>query len=176
MPLNYVAGCFGADRSDYMKDREWQKGFSLLAKHNLHFEMQIFDSQIPDAAQVARLFPETPIVLEHLGWPLKPNLDNLPAWKNRLAELAECPNVFLKLSCLGWIFQKLDEATILPYLCAAITLFGVDRCMVGSNCPPDTLYLSFDEIFHLFRKAMASYPETEQQKIFYGNAKKFYRL
>lgn len=176
MPLNYVAGCFGADRDDYMKDPVWRKGYSMLSKHNLHFEMQIFDTQIPDACKIAQEFPDISIILQHLGWPLKSDLDYLYQWKQRLAELAQYPNVFIKISCLGWIFQKNDEKTILPYIKEAAQLFGADRCMVGSNFPSDGVYLSFDEIFHLFKKALATYSDLDQEKIFYGNAKRIYRL
>lgn len=44
MPLNFVAGGFGAERDDYMRDPAWQKGYALLAKYELPFEMQIFDT------------------------------------------------------------------------------------------------------------------------------------
>lgn len=176
MPLNYVAGCFGADRDDYMRDKAWQKGYALLSKYRLHFEMQIFDTQIPDACKLARDFPDIPIVLEHLGWPLKTDDNYLQEWKHRLAQLAQYPNVSLKISCIGWIFQKYDEVTIFPYIKEAVDLFGVDRCMVGSNCPPDRVYLAFEDIFDVIKKALANYSDLDQQKIFYGNAKKIYRL
>jgi predicted TIM-barrel fold metal-dependent hydrolase len=176
MPLNYVAGCFGADRDDYMRDKAWQKGYGLLSKYNLHFEMQIFDTQIPDACKIAQDFPDIPIVLEHLGWPLKTDHNYFNEWKDRLAQIAQHPNVFLKISCIGWIFQSNNEAAIFPYIKEAINLFGTDRCMVGSNCPPDKIYLSFDDIFHVFKRGLAGYSDLDQQKIFYGNAKRIYRL
>ena len=176
MPLNYVAGCFGAARDDFMRDSTWRKGYALLSKYNLPFEMQIFDVQIPDASDLAQSFPDIPIILEHLGWPIQSTLKDLPNWKERLAQMAQHPNVFLKISCLGWIFQKSDEDTIVSYIQEALRLFGPERCMVGSNCPPDTVYISFDEIFRLFKKALDPYPELDQQKVFYANAKRLYRL
>lgn len=138
--------------------------------------MQIFDVQIPDASDLAQSFPDIPIILEHLGWPIQSTLKDLPNWKERLAQMAQHPNVFLKISCLGWIFQKSDEDTIVSYIQEALRLFGPERCMVGSNCPPDTVYISFDEIFRLFKKALDPYPELDQQKVFYANAKRLYRL
>lgn len=176
MPLNYVAGCFGADRDDYMRDKAWQKGYALLSRYNLPFEMQIFDTQIPDACTLARTFNDIPIILQHLGWPVASDLAYLREWKNRLSELAHYPNVFIKLSCIGWIFQKKNEETIIPYIREAVQLFGIDRCMVGSNCPPDSVYISFDNIFEIFKKALAAYSNLDQQKIFYENAKRIYRL
>lgn len=176
MPLNYVAGCFGAKRDDYMRDPNWRKGYALLSKHDLLFEMQIFDPQIPDAVEIARQFPDTMIVLQHLGWPLQSTPEYMKEWKGRLAEIAQYPNVILKISCLGWIFQKCPEATIMSYLNEALRLFGPHRCIVGSNCPPDRYYLAFDEIFRLIKKAASKYSLLDQQRIFYGNAKRLYRL
>lgn len=176
MPLNFVGGAFGAKRDDYMKDKAWQKGYSLLAKYNLPFEMQVFDTQLPDACNLAKNFPDTTIILQHLGWPLKSDLNYLPQWRDRLEQLALYPNVFLKLSCLGWIFQKPDHLAILPFVQEAIRLFGASRCLVGSNCPPDKLYIPFDEIFDLLKKAAATYSTLDQEKIFYANAKRIYRL
>lgn len=175
MPLNRI-GSFGVDRDDYMKDPAWQKGYALLSKYNLHFEMQIFDTQIPDAVQIAKNFSDIPLFLQHLGWPLETTPDYFNQWKDRLAQLAQYPNVYLKISCLGWILKKNDKKAILPFLKEAVRLFGIDRCVVGSNCPPDTLYLSFDEIFHILKEAFSTYSEEEQQKLFYGNAKRLYRL
>lgn len=176
MPLNYVAGCFGADRDDYMKDAAWRKGYGLLSKYQLLFEMQIFDTQLPQACELAKQFPDIPIILEHLGWPKESSLTYLSEWKYRLSELAQYPNVFLKISCIGWIFQKNEKSLILPYIQEALNLFGVDRCMVGSNCPPDRVFIPFDDIFHTFKVALSSYSEFDQQKVFYGNAKRIYRL
>ncbi len=176
MPLNFVAGGFGAARDDYMRDPAWQKGYALLSKYELPFEMQIFDTQIPDAVHLARIFPDIPILLQHLGWPVTATRDYLISWKQRMALLAECPNVFLKLSCLGWIFQNHDEPLMISYIQEAVRLFGPDRCMGGSNCPPDTLFLSFDTIFAIFKKALVPYSLHDQQKIFYGNAKRIYRI
>lgn len=176
MPLNSVEGKFGADRDDYMRDKEWKKGYALLSKYNLHFEMQIFDTQIPDACNLAQEFPDILIVLEHLGWPLKSDLAYLPLWKERLAQLAQLQNVFLKISCLGWIFQKNEEAVTISYIQEAVNLFGPNRCLVGSNYPSDRVYLPFAEIFQIIKKALASYSPLDQQKIFHQNSKKLYRL
>ncbi|MBS0650953.1 MAG: amidohydrolase family protein [Verrucomicrobia bacterium] len=176
MALNSVEGSFGAERDDYMKDPAWRKGYALLSKYGLIFEMQIYDTQIADAVELARSFPDIPIVLQHLGWPLKTGPNEFTLWKNRLAEIAQCPNVCLKISCIGWIFQKNDEKAIIPFIQEGVRLFGVDRCMVGSNCPPDSVYIPFHEIFRIFKTALASYSEADLEKVFYRNAKKFYRI
>lgn len=176
MPLNYVEGCFGADREDYMKNDQWQKGFTLLSKYQLLFEMQIFDTQLTDATHLAKQYPDNLIILEHLGWPKESTIDHLPKWEEHLKEIAQYKNVFLKLSCLGWIFQTNDREAVQAYLKKALQIFGSDRCMIGSNCPPDKVFISFDQIFDHFREALASYSQDDQEKVFYKNAATIYRI
>lgn len=176
MPLNYGKGGFGANRADYMTDKAWRKGYALLSKYQLLFEMQIYDSQIHDACEIAKTYPDIPIVLEHLAWPVLPTLAHFKEWKNQLALIAQYSNVFLKISGIGYIFQKNDEERIFPYVKEALRLFGPNRCMIGSNCPPDRIFISFDEIFYIYKKALAEYADSDQQKVFYGNAKRLYKI
>lgn len=174
MPLNFVPGGFGANRDDYMIDPAWRRGYAMLAEHELLFEMQIYDHQIPMACQLTEDYPDTRIVLEHLGWPFK--IDSLTNWKEHLIRLAQFPQVFLKLSCLGWIFQTKQKDAMISLIREAVEIFGSNRCVVGSNCPPDLIYLSFDEIFEIFKLALINYPESEQRAIFHDNAKRIYRI
>ena len=55
------------DRPDYLTDDKWKKGFSLLNTYGLSFDLQIYQHQMNDAAQLAREHPNTTIVLNHCG-------------------------------------------------------------------------------------------------------------
>jgi predicted TIM-barrel fold metal-dependent hydrolase len=55
------------DRPDYLTDDKWKKGFSLLNKYGLSFDLQIYQHQMNDAAQLAREHLNTKIVLNHCG-------------------------------------------------------------------------------------------------------------
>jgi len=48
-------------------DRAWRDGFAALAPLNLSFEAWMFHSQLGDLIDLARAFPETKIVLNHIG-------------------------------------------------------------------------------------------------------------
>lgn len=52
-------------------------------------------------------------------------------WGRHLASLAECPNVFLKVSGIGCVFRRSDPDLIQRYLRQAVATFGPDRCMFG---------------------------------------------
>ena len=62
---------------------------------------------MPDVIALARDFPETKIVINHVGGPLGTGTyaERLPdvfeTWKSNLRELAKCPNVFVKLGGMG---------------------------------------------------------------------------
>jgi predicted TIM-barrel fold metal-dependent hydrolase len=55
------------DRPDYLTDDKWKKGFGLLNKYGLSFDLQIYQHQMNDAAQLAREHLDTTIVLNHCG-------------------------------------------------------------------------------------------------------------
>ena len=166
-----------ADRPDYMQDDKWLYGFSLLEKHGLSFDLQIFDHQIPEAVRLAQAFPNTQIILEHLAWPSAIGEDDFVHWKDYIEQIAACNNVTIKLSCIALIFQKrLEEVRICEYLRHAIQEFGVDRCMFASNFPPDGLFYDYAELVNLIKKAVAEYSYAEQKKIFSLNADRIYQI
>lgn len=55
------------DRPDYLIDDKWKQGFGLLNKYGLSFDLQIYQHQMNDAAQLAREHPDTTIILNHCG-------------------------------------------------------------------------------------------------------------
>ena len=55
------------DRPDYLIDHKWKKGFGLLNRYGLSFDLQIYQHQMNDAAQLAREYPNTTIILNHCG-------------------------------------------------------------------------------------------------------------
>ncbi len=178
MPLNYDKEDWRrmAKSGDYMRDKRWRKGFALLSRHGLVFDMQIYDHQIPDAVALARDFPETTIVIEHLAWPIDLSAAGFECWVQHLVSLAECPNVFLKVSGIGCVFQKSDPGLIRQYVRQAVDTFGPNRCMFGSNCPPDSLYYDFGSLMKVYTEAFSDYTPAEQYDLFCGTAQRVYRL
>lgn len=165
-----------AERGDYLRDPHWRKGFSLLSTYNLSFDLQMYDHQIDDVISLLQEYPETSVILEHLAWPLDFSETAFKIWQERMANIAHYQNVSLKVSGLGWIFKDVGSEVFSRYVKAGIELFGIDRCMFGSNFPPDRLFYSFDEAIMIFKTILSKYPEGDQAKFFYLNAKKVYRV
>src|ERR1700693_2809271 len=53
-----------------MADAKWRAGFARLAPLNLTFEAWLYHPQLMELAELARAFPQTTIILNHVGGPL----------------------------------------------------------------------------------------------------------
>ena len=179
MPLNYDQAVWRrmADRGDYMRDAQWRRGFALISRYALSFDAQIYDHQAPDVAILAHAFPEITLVIEHLGWPIAIETPaGFERWAQRLTTLAQCPNVFLKVSGVGCVFRRVDTGLIRRYLRRAIAIFGPQRCLFGSNCPPDTLFYDFRTLLGVCTDALSDLTPEAQRAVFFDNGQRIYRL
>lgn len=171
------------------------QGFAELGKRGLSFDAWVFHPQIPEVATLARQFPDTCVVLDHLGGPLgvgpyaKQHRDVLANWKVSMADLSSCPNVMVKLGGIqmplnGWGFHKRatrpnagEIATITrEYYLTAIDLFGTDRCMFESNYPADQPSATYRTLWDVFKILVRDFSYTEKRALFHDNAVRTYRL
>jgi predicted TIM-barrel fold metal-dependent hydrolase len=159
-----------------MDDRRWRDGYALLAKHGLHFELQTPWWHLDAAAELARDFPATAILLNHTGMPADRSAEGLAGWRAAMARLAERPNVAVKISGLGQRDVPWTVESNGPIIGDAIAIFGIERAMFASNFPVDGLCASFDRIFLGFKNATASLPDAARRKLFHDNAVRLYRL
>src|SRR5699024_9449363 len=83
------------------------------------------------------------VVLDHLGKPPLGDLEAMPRWKAQLAEIAACPNVVAKISGLATSGNG-DFAAAADL---ALSLFGADRLMIGSDWPIAPTALDLDSGF-----------------------------
>ena len=95
MPLTPVSG--------QLTSGAFRRGFRHLARRNLSYDASIFHSQLDDLGDIARDFPDTTIILGHMGMALGLDMDE-PAraevfgrWRHDLGRLARHPNVMCKL-------------------------------------------------------------------------------
>ncbi|WP_232316455.1 amidohydrolase family protein [Candidatus Burkholderia verschuerenii] len=57
-----------------------------------------------------------------------------------------------------------------------IDVFGVDRCVFGSNFPVDRLACSYQALWERYIEAVRDFSEDEQDRLFYRNASRIYRI
>lgn len=161
---------------NYLEDKDWQKGYALLAKYNLSFDMLIYPHQMEQAATLAKKYPEIPIIINHTGMPINIYPNSFDYWKMQLAKLATQPNVSIKISGFGMLNHSWSIDSIKPYIKTTVDLFGVDRCMFASNFPVDGLYSDLDVLYNSFSEIVADMMAADRHKLFYENAVNIYRL
>jgi predicted TIM-barrel fold metal-dependent hydrolase len=179
-----------------MLDRDFRAGFALLGPRKLSFDAMVYHAQLPELADLARAFPDTTIVLNHVGGPLAGTRsylarkeEALASWRSGMVELARCPNVYVKLGGLGMPYlgfglEKLQTPASSeqlaqlwgPYIEHCIQTFGPDRCMFESNFPPDRASADFHVLWNAFKRIAASYSAAEKRALFHDTAAKAYRL
>jgi len=159
-----------------MRCPTWRAGYRHLADSGLHFELQTPWWHLPDALDLARDFPGTLIVLNHLGLPADRSAEGLAGWRDAMARLADAPNVRVKLSGCCVPGQRWTAELQAPVVLDAIRLFGPDRCMVASNFPVDGLLATYDEIMGGMRAIIAALPDESQRRILSATAADTYRL
>lgn len=155
----------GAQRT-LMSDDRWRRGYALLSRHGLNFDLQTPWWNLAEAVDLARSFPETTIVLNHAGLPSDRSEAGLTGWHAAMAKLAECANVRVKISGIGLAglpWRVSDNRRIVEEI---IAIFGADRAMFASNFPVDSLCASFDTIYTGFKMIAARYSPAEQAKLF----------
>jgi predicted TIM-barrel fold metal-dependent hydrolase len=116
------------------------------------------------------------VVLNHTGFPWDRSPAGLALWRRGMQALADCEQVFCKLSCLclpegAWDYED-NRRVVLE----AIDIFGVERCMFASNFPVDGLRVSCNQMLADFKRMTADLSAGERRALFHDNAVQFYRL
>jgi L-fuconolactonase len=178
-----------------LMDARVREGFARLAPLGLSFDAWVYHTQLGELVDLARAFPETQIVLDHVGGPIglgryAGKRDGVFAdWSGRNRELAACPNVHVKLGGLGMRMFGFDlhtrelppssgelAAAWRPCIETCIAAFGPERAMFESNFPVDKGSCSYAALWNAFKHIAAGYSAAEKQALFAGTAAKFYRL
>lgn len=159
-----------------MQDERWLRGFSLLEKHGLSWDLRVPFWHLPEAASVARDFPSTAIVLNHTGFPWDRSEDGLRAWRAAMERIAREPNVHLKVSEFGLRDQAWDYESNRRIVLEAIAIFGVERCMFATNFPVAGLRVEYDTLVRSVNRMLGGLSAAERELFFWRNAAGFYRL
>jgi L-fuconolactonase len=177
------------------RDAKFREGFAQLAKLGLSFESWQFHPQLPDAIDLARAFPDTTMILNHVGGVLGVGpyrghrAEILAGWRKDIAELAKCPNVSVKLggvgmTSFGFDFHERDTppgseelaAAWRQYIEPCIESFGPNRCMFESNFPPDKQSGGYTELWNAFKRITAGASAADKKALYSGTAARVYKL
>jgi L-fuconolactonase len=164
-----------AEPAGFMDRPAFRRGLAALSRHDLVYDILIYERQLEEAARLAAAFPGQRFVLDHLG---KPDVrhGSVAAWRDKLSALAALPHVWCKLSGLvteaDW--RTWTPARLRPYLDAALEAFGPARVMFGSDWPVCTVAANYDQVAALVRDAIAEYSADERARVLGQTAEEVY--
>jgi predicted TIM-barrel fold metal-dependent hydrolase len=178
-----------------LRDATFRAGFARLAPLGLSFDAWMYHPQLDDLVDLARSFPGTSIILDHVGGPLgygpyagKAD-ETFQRWTQSIKALAACPNIVVKLGGLGMRIGVFDFHTRAapvpsetlatawkPWIDTVITAFGAARCMYESNFPVDKITCSYTVLWNAFKRLAAGASAAEKAALFSGTASRVYRL
>jgi len=152
-------------------------GVNALADLDLHFEINVNHTQMDIVREFVRKVPDVRLILDHCG---KPGIKEgaLDQYRADLADLAQCPNLWIKLSDLPVEadHENWTEANLRPYIDATIEHFGVDRTIFAADWPVCLQATTIPRWIEVLDRALAGLPDSDLRKIYRDNANKFYRL
>ena len=178
-----------------LSDSRFLEGFKHLAPRGLSFDAAVFHNQIPEVAKLAAAFPDTAIVLNHVGTPMALDMDAsgraevFKAWRTGIRELARHPNASCKVSGFGLPFLGFDfigraetvysadlAAAWQPFVTETLEAFGPKRCMTASNFPQDGRACGFVPLWNALKRTVADLTPEERLDLFFDTANRVYRL
>jgi L-fuconolactonase len=110
------------------------KAWEMLAELGLPMCIQTGQIGLPQVRMLATRFPTAKIILDHLA---RPDVTDGPPYRNAQAvfELADLPNLYLKLSPRIFDEVKKGKASAETFFPALTKNFGAQRMAWGSNFP-----------------------------------------
>ncbi|HXV00519.1 MAG TPA: amidohydrolase family protein [Caulobacteraceae bacterium] len=190
-----VLGPLSRNKAGLYAQESFREGFARLAPLGLSFDAWMLEPQLPDLIALARAFPETAIVLDHVGTPLGiasysgRREERFGVWRDNIRALGALANVSVKIGGLAMPFpgfasflaRPSASAKALadewrPYVETCIEAFGVTRCMFESNFPVDIGSCDYATLWNAFKLIAQYYSIDEKTYLFSDTARRVYRL
>lgn len=162
---------------DWLSRDTVRRGLRAVARADLTFDLLVRPRELGAAITLARELPELRLVVDHAG---KPNIASggRAEWLQLMAPLAALDRVDCKISGLvteaDWSAWTLDE--VVAYAVDVIEMFGVNRCMFGSDWPVCLVAASYDEVVAVVTQALSGATTAERSAVLAGTATRAYGL
>ncbi|KJR05479.1 amidohydrolase [Gordonia sihwensis] len=191
------------DEPDVVASTSFLKGFEELAERDLAFVSVAYSHQLGQLDMLARRFPDTTIIVEHMGMPAgafgpvgaqtgmtaAARAEILSLWRERTAMIANRPNVVVKVSGLGLAllgYGRETSGTIAsravladmagPLVLHLVDRFGPDRVIFGSDSPVDRPNSPIGMTVGALLDVLGDRGDHLLTQLFAGNAKRIYRF
>lgn len=187
LPLGFPEGI--------LSSASFLEGYRHVGSRGLSYEACVFHNQLGEVRDLADAFPETQLVVGHMGMAFGLGLDRNQRhevfldWRKSMQQIAERPNTLCKIGGLGLLFWgfgfeghagsvssgQLAEVWQ-PYVEAVIEAFGPERCMMESNFPEDGPSCGYVPSWNALKLCTRGYSAEERAAMFHNNAARFYRI
>lgn len=164
------------DRRFLLRD-DFNRGVSLLAEHDLAYDILIRHEHLPVTLEFVDRHPEHRLVVDHIA---KPDIaaNTLEPWRTHMLELGRREHVYCKVS--GMVTEAdLDHWTedqMQPYLDTVLEAFGPERLMFGSDWPVCLAATTYKDWFDLVARFAAKLSDDERARLMGGTAIEAYKL
>lgn len=165
------------EADDFMDGAEFRRGIAALKPFNYTYDILIFHRQLPAAIRLVKDFPNQKFVIDHIA---KPDIKSgsIDSWKKGIEEIAKYDNVWCKISGMvteaDWKNWKPED--LKPYLDVIFENFSADKLMYGSDWPVLNVASDYHEVVKTLEDYIAEFSIDDQNKIWFENAKAFYKL
>jgi L-fucono-1,5-lactonase len=150
-----------------------KRGIQRVGEAGLVYDLLVKTRELPAAVELAANFPNLRFVLDHIA---KPRIAAGPRdveWERAMAPLADCANVWVKLSGMATEARWTDwtPGDLRPYVSRVLQWFGTERCMFGSDWPVCLLASDYARVVNAMREIVG-----ENDDVFGATATRVYRL
>jgi L-fuconolactonase len=154
-----------------LEDERAFSAWELCGELGLTMCIQTGPVGLPQVKMLSRRFPTVNIILDHLA---RPDVLDGPPYENAstLFELADYPNIYLKLTPRIFGDVKRGKASAETFFPKLVGAFGADRLAWGSNFPTSPGALS--EILAAAQAGLACLDDEDRSWIFSRTAQKLY--
>ena len=146
---------------DYLNSKDFLQGYSLLSRYDLVSSIAAEATDMIKVLDLARLYPETIIVLDHAGLPQERTDEYFLFWKTEMEGMAD---------------NNWNVESIRPYVETCIEVFGASRCIFATNWPIDSLWSSYEAVIDAYKDITKHYSITEKNAMFLGNTENIYKI
>lgn len=152
------------------------RNVGFLADYGWSFDLQVFATQMDSACRLVDSCPDVTFILQHAGMLEDLSDEGRSNWRSGMKQLAKRKNAVSKLSAFGTFIHRNDPQHIAWMIAETVKIFGVRRCLFGSNFPIEKLWTSYGKLLSGFLDATADMGETKRKAIFHDTAQRVYRL
>ena len=178
-----------------------REGVNELTQRNLSLDLICYHSNLLQVARIAASFPNTTVVVNHLGTIVDTRSSPaarqvmIDAWREGIDAISSHPNVRMKLGgCANPVvghsmpemlaFRKRSKpatseelaAAYSPWVDYVVKRMGSQRCMFESNFPLDKGSCSYRTLWNAFKRLSRQYPPEARRALLSQTAIDTYRL